>query len=89
MTKHYGTILRYFDDRGFGFIGADSGEELYFHITSHIPQEISPTRGERVSYNVRMSTRTGKPEAVDVEATGEKSDAKPQKTLRGNDPVWR
>jgi CspA family cold shock protein len=84
---HYGKIKRYFDDRGFGFLLGDDGEELFFHVRGHLPPNTVPNVGARVRYDVRMSSRNNKPEAFDIEEI--KSDVMPQKTLRGNDPVFR
>jgi CspA family cold shock protein len=89
MQEHYGKIARYFNDRGFGFIAGDDGNEVFFHIRYFTPAGKAPNVGARVRYNVRANNRDGRPEAIDIEETGEKSNAKPQTPIRGNDPIWR
>jgi cold shock CspA family protein len=31
---HYGTIVQFFPAKGFGFIRADSGSDVFFHVTA-------------------------------------------------------
>jgi CspA family cold shock protein len=87
MQEHQGKIARYFNERGFGFIAGDDGAEIFFHVKFYSPPNTAPNVNARVRYKVRANQRDGWPEAFDVAEIA--NNAKPQKTLRGNDPVWR
>ena len=65
-----GTVGRYFDQKGFGFIKPDEGEkDLFVHITEIKTEGVSAlTEGQRVSYEV-VAGQKG-PKAVNVEITG-------------------
>jgi CspA family cold shock protein len=65
-----GTIGRYFDQKGFGFIKPDEGEkDLFVHITEIKTEGISTlTEGQRVTYEV-VDGQKG-PKAVNVEIDG-------------------
>jgi len=62
-----GTIGRYFDQKGFGFIKPDAGEkDLFVHITEVKTEGISSlTEGQRVTYE-EIEGQKG-PKAVNVE----------------------
>ena len=65
-----GTVGRYFDQKGFGFIKPDEGEkDLFVHITEIKTEGVAAlTEGQRVSYEV-VDGQKG-PKAVNVEITG-------------------
>ncbi|MDG2201614.1 MAG: cold-shock protein [Phycisphaerales bacterium] len=65
-----GTIGRYFDQKGFGFIKPDEGEkDLFVHITEIKTEGVSTlTEGQRVTYEV-VDGQKG-PKAVNVEIDG-------------------
>ncbi len=65
-----GTVGRYFDQKGFGFIKPDEGEkDLFVHITEIKTEGVQAlTEGQRVSYEV-VDGQKG-PKAVNVEITG-------------------
>ena len=65
-----GTIGRYFDQKGFGFIKPDEGEkDLFVHITEIKTEGVSTlTEGQRVTYGV-VDGKKG-PKAVNVEIDG-------------------
>tara|TARA_B100001059_G_scaffold144805_1_gene144710 strand:- start:2314 stop:2565 length:252 start_codon:yes stop_codon:yes gene_type:complete len=65
-----GTIGRYFDQKGFGFIKPDEGEkDLFVHITEIKSEGVSTlTEGQRVTYEV-VDGQKG-PKAVNVEIDG-------------------
>ncbi|MBM43733.1 MAG: cold-shock protein [Phycisphaerae bacterium] len=62
-----GTIGRYFDQNGFGFIKPDAGEkDLFVHITEVKTEGVSSlTEGQRVTYE-EIEGQKG-PKAVNVE----------------------
>jgi cold shock CspA family protein len=61
----YGTVSHYRDERGFGFIDADSGESIFFHIKNWL-HDLDPVPGERVSFITSLDRKRGKVEATDV-----------------------
>ena len=65
-----GTIGRYFDQKGFGFIKPDDGDkDLFVHITEVKTEGISTlTEGQRVTYESIEGAKG--PKAVNVEIVG-------------------
>lgn len=57
----YGRVKWYNKSRGFGFIIADDGREIFFHFTG-IDYKVAPNQGDRVSFKV-IDTNKG-PEAT-------------------------
>lgn len=62
-----GTITKYFEDRGFGFIRTTDGD-LFFHVTSASPDLGIPTPGQAVTFDVGSNRRTGRLQAQNVRA---------------------
>lgn len=61
-----GTLIRWNDDRGFGFIAPiDGGRELFVHISAFPRDGSRPTVGESLTYEVGQG-KDGKPQAVRV-----------------------
>ena len=62
-----GTIKKIVRDRGFGFIQADDGREIFFHRSSLQQLDFDTLKeGEKVEFDVE---RTGKgPRAINVRA---------------------
>jgi CspA family cold shock protein len=63
-----GKIVRWLDDRGFGFIAPDGpGDDLFCHINSIVAPtaRAEPEIGQKVEYEVETS-RSGRPQAADV-----------------------
>lgn len=59
-----GTVKRFFDHKGFGFIApAAGGPDLFFHV-SNVNGRVDA--GDSVTFNVGENDRSGKPEARDV-----------------------
>jgi CspA family cold shock protein len=60
-AAQYGSIVTYFEEKGFGFLRPESGgRDVFFHISRVVeaqPQELSP--GARVVFELGMD-RTGK-----------------------------
>ena len=65
MRRH-GSIARWVDERGFGFISDDeNGEEVVLHVSSLSRRSIRPQVGDRVSFDLQLDDR-GRPQAVRV-----------------------
>jgi CspA family cold shock protein len=65
-----GKIVRLIRDRGFGFIRAESGREVFFHRT--VVQNTSfdlLKDGESVEFEVGTDPRSGRDRAVNVQVT--------------------
>ena len=45
-----GTIKKWIDAKGFGFIDGEDGESYFLHI-SQLPQNSQPKEGDRVKFN--------------------------------------
>jgi CspA family cold shock protein len=65
-----GTIKRLFKDRGFGFIRAEDGREIFFHRTAIVGTVFeSLTEGQSVEFDVEKNPRDSRakgPRAVNV-----------------------
>ncbi|WP_246063067.1 cold-shock protein [Paenibacillus ehimensis] len=66
--RKYGTVMRWYSERGFGFIQPDSGgADIFVHISELRRSGIDRlTWGERVSYEI-INGKNGKPAAVNIE----------------------
>lgn len=65
-----GSIVRLVRDRGFGFIKAENGSEVFFHATGvkgSTPYD-SLTEGQMVSYDKEQDSRGRGERAVNVQA---------------------
>jgi CspA family cold shock protein len=65
-----GTIVRLVRDRGFGFIKAENGQEVFFHatgVTGNTPYD-SLTEGQPVTYEKEQDSRGRGERAVRVQA---------------------
>jgi uncharacterized membrane protein YsdA (DUF1294 family)/cold shock CspA family protein len=82
-ARSTGTVAEWFDDRGYGFIEAEGGERLFFHI-SEVRERYARARiGDRVTFAMGLG-RNGKPAAVDVDVAG--VNPRPREALeRGTD----
>ena len=61
-----GTIKRFFDDRGFGFITPDDGDPDVFVGDKALPAGYEPKPGDRVSFEVETD-RQGRARAANVQ----------------------
>jgi len=63
-----GTIKKWVDDRGFGFIRPEGGgDDVFVHIKEFEMARLGiPNEGDRISYSVEPDRRTGKPRAVNL-----------------------
>jgi CspA family cold shock protein len=63
-----GTIVRLVRDRGFGFIRAENGQEVFFHATGvagDTPYD-SLSEGQQVTYDVTQDDRGRGERAINV-----------------------
>lgn len=66
MIKSKGKIIKWDDDRGFGFIlPDDSNKHIFVHIKSFKNQNPRPSLNEQVTYNI-LQNNDGKQSAVSV-----------------------
>lgn len=65
MTRETGELVKWFDDRGFGFIRRGGGE-IYLHIKDLKRDGARPVVGDRISYAV-ADGKNGRPVAVRAE----------------------
>mmetsp|Transcript_3968 Transcript_3968/g.6969 ORF Transcript_3968/g.6969 Transcript_3968/m.6969 type:complete len:158 (+) Transcript_3968:137-610(+) len=66
-----GVMIRWHDDKGFGFIKQDDGgEDLFCHVTGLLDGDGSVRDGDEVKYKVEFDDRKGKDRAQDVERVG-------------------
>jgi CspA family cold shock protein len=63
-----GTIKRYFEDRGFGFIiPDDGGGDVFFHLKSFTAAwGVKPTAKARVEFETGVDPATGRSRAQNV-----------------------
>jgi cold shock protein len=61
---HQGIVRRFCAERGFGFIAADDGSDIFFHCSA-ILSSATPRVDQRVSYDVGAS-KDGRPRAERV-----------------------
>jgi CspA family cold shock protein len=55
-----GTVKRYFDERGFGFLKPDgAGEEVFFHVKS-FDEQVEPHVGDRVEFELGADPKSGR-----------------------------
>jgi len=64
-------VMKRWNDKGFGFIKQDEGEEdLFCHANGLLDGEGSVQEGDKVSYKVEFDDRKGKDHAVECRAEG-------------------
>ncbi len=65
-----GKIVRLVRDRGFGFIRAENGQEIFFHATGLQQGNFeSLQEGESVEFDVEPDPRSNRERAVNVRVT--------------------
>jgi len=80
--RTHGTLTKWNDDRGFGFITqAQGGEDLFVHISAFPQDGQRPRIGEVVSFEVDKGPE-GKPRAVRVMRPGRRPEARPSRHAR-------
>lgn len=77
--RTHGTLTKWNDDRGFGFISpAGGGDELFVHISAFPRDGRRPMPGEIVSYEVEAGS-DGKTRAVKIMRPGRKATARTER----------
>ena len=62
-----GQIIRLIRDRGFGFLRAEDGKEIFFHRTELQDTSFDSLRGdETVEYDMGTDARSGRERAVNL-----------------------
>lgn len=64
MQEQKGTIIRWDDGKGFGFISISSGEKVFFHISA-VRGAFRPKQGEAVMFQLGKDAQ-GRPRAIHV-----------------------
>jgi cold shock CspA family protein len=86
QPRHEGTLKKWNDQRGFGFIApSDGGADLFVHITAFPSDGYLPTQGEVLTFEVEPD-RSGRPSAVRVQRTGAPANEVAQTAGRGRKP---
>eukprot|EP00931_Biecheleriopsis_adriatica_P019913 TRINITY_DN1343_c0_g1_i3.p1 TRINITY_DN1343_c0_g1~~TRINITY_DN1343_c0_g1_i3.p1 ORF type:complete len:182 (-),score=45.49 TRINITY_DN1343_c0_g1_i3:158-703(-) len=66
-----GTMVRWHDDKGFGFIKPNDGsDDVFCHVSALLDGDGSVRDGDEVSFKVEYDDRKGKDRAKDVERVG-------------------
>lgn len=87
--RTHGTLTKWNDDRGFGFITpAQAGEELFVHISAFPRDGQRPRLGEVISYEVETDAQ-GKSRAVRVMRPGRRSVSRPERRTARPKPASR
>lgn len=83
----HGTLAKWNDERGFGFVVLpQTHEEIFVHISAFPRDGVRPRIGETISFEVRTS-RDGRKRAEAVERPGSRKSAARNRVAPGND--WR
>jgi CspA family cold shock protein len=62
----FGTIKKWNDERGYGFIKPDDGgPDVFLHISA-LPMGVQPHEGDRVSFELEPDERSGRSRAGHV-----------------------
>jgi cold shock CspA family protein len=57
VSKSAGRVVRIRDDRGFGFIQGDDGQEYFFHVSSVVGDPATIAPGRAVIFDAETSPR--------------------------------
>ena len=82
--RTHGTLVKWNDDRGFGFVALpQSHEEVFVHISAFPRDGVRPRVGEMVSFEVRTGA-DGRKKAEAIERPSGRKASTSQKTSRRN-----
>ena len=77
VNRFNGTLKKWNDERGFGFLEAEhGGQELFVHVSAFPRGGRPPLAGEAVSFEVELD-RDGRKRAVRVRRPGDRSEPRP------------
>jgi cold shock CspA family protein len=86
QPRYEGTLKKWNDQRGFGFIApSDGAPDIFVHITAFPHDGYLPTQGEVLTFEVEPD-RNGKPSAVRVQRTGDPASVVAKAAGRGRKP---
>lgn len=78
--RSHGTLAKWNDDRGFGFVALpNSHEEVFVHISAFPRDSVRPRIGETVTFEVQVSP-DGRKRAVAIERPGSRKTSKRHET---------
>jgi CspA family cold shock protein len=66
VSKSAGRVVRVRDDRGFGFIQGDDGQDYFFHVTSVVGDPAAIAPGTPVIFDGETGPRGPRASAVEV-----------------------
>ena len=64
--RHQGKITKWIDEKGYGFITADSGQQVFVHIKSFKKIQRNPVVGDIITYEVADDSVKG-PQAYNIQ----------------------
>lgn len=71
MPTNKGTLVRWLDDKGYGFIKQDNGEQdLFIHISAFKGMSRKPVIGDIIHYQVGFDKKSGKTRAINAKIEG-------------------
>lgn len=71
MTINTGKLVRWLDDKGYGFISQDNGEQdLFIHISALKGMSRKPVIGDVIHYQVGFDKKSGKTRAINAKIEG-------------------
>ena len=80
-AREVGTLARWSDDRGFGFITATGKPDVFVHISAFAPGAQRPRIGDRLEF-IRETTPEGKERAVGVVSDRPATSKQSKRSLR-------
>jgi len=87
LMRHNGTIKKWNQDRGFGFVEPeDGGQDVFAHILEFPNKSLCPYVGEKITFAIKI-TPDGKKKAVQIMRTSSTQNPQPQITRRRPLPI--